>query len=144
MYSREVLGLADAERAVRAMIEEASKEPDRPMSVAVVDAWGNLISFARMDGATLLTAHLAMNKAYTAAIFGRDTSTFNKQLKEFDRDIAWHGDPRYTAIHGGVCVKLGNGIVVGAIGSSGRKEEEDEAVSLAGLKAIEDILPSSQ
>jgi len=140
MYDRKVLGLAEGERAVQAIIEEASKEPSRPMSIAVVDAWGNLISFARMDGANPLTARMAMNKAYTSACFGRDTRVLMGWLEEADKDIAWYDDHRLTAVYGGVCIRLGDGTLVGAIGTSGRKQEEDEALALVGLKAIQDVL----
>ena len=139
MYDRKVLGLAEAEKAVKAMIEEASKE-GRPMSVAVVDAWGDPISFARMDGARPLTARMAMNKAYAAASFGRDTRAVNAWFKEAGKDVAWYDDHRLTVVHGGVCIKLKDGTPIGAIGTSGRHEDEDEALSFVGLKAIEAIL----
>lgn len=142
MYERKVLGLADAEVAIRAMVEEASK--GSPMSMAVVDAWGNLISFARMDGATTLTARMAMNKAYTAASFGIDTRMLNDWFKGAGKDVIWYDDHRLTVVYGGVCIRLGDGTLVGAIGTSGRREDEDEALSFVGLKAIQDILQPSQ
>ena len=138
MYERKVLGFAEAEKAVQAMVEEASK--GRPMSIAVVDPWGNPIHFVRMDGAGPLTARMAMNKAYTAASFGMDTRMFNGWLKEADKDIAWYDDHRLTAVFGGVCIRLTDHTMVGAIGTSGRTQEEDEALALVGLDAIKDLL----
>lgn len=138
MYDRKVLGLADAEVAVRAMVEEASK--GMPMSIAVVDAWGNPISLVRMDGASPLTARMALNKAYTAASFGIDTRMLNDWFKGAGKDIAWYDDHRLTAVYGGVCIRLGDGSLVGAIGTSGRREDEDEALSFVGLKATQDVL----
>ena len=64
MIARNTLGLVEAEKALKAMTEEASKG-GRPVSMAVLDAWGELISFARMDGASPLTARMAMNKAFS-------------------------------------------------------------------------------
>jgi glc operon protein GlcG len=140
MYAIKLLGLAEAERAVKAMIEEASKNKV-PMSVAVVDVCGTLLSAAKMDGAPPLTVQMAINKAYTAATFRNDTRAMKVHCKESGRNItSWYGDLKFTTIHGGVCVKLGDGTVVGAIGASGRSEDEDEALSFVGLKAIQNML----
>ena len=139
MFERKSLGLAEAQQAVQAMLEEASKG-GRPMSVAVVDAWGNPISLARMDGASPLTVRMALNKAYTAASFGGDTRNLNTWFKQAGKDIAWYDDHRLTVVHGGVCVRLKDGTLVGAIGASGRHEDEDEALSLVGKKALEAVL----
>jgi len=135
MIEKKSIGLAEAEKAVRAMIEEAGKDP-RPMSVAVVDAWGALLSFARMDGAGALTARMAQNKAYTSASFGNETRGINTWFKGAGKDVAWYDDHRLTPIHGGVCVRSGK-ILIGAIGTSGRHEDEDEALALVGKAAIE-------
>ena len=91
-----------------------------------------------MDGASALTARMAMNKAYSAASFGRDTRAVNAWFKEAGKDVAWYDDHRLTVVHGGVCISLGDGTLVGAIGASGR--HEDEALSLVGLKAIHNVL----
>lgn len=135
MIERKTLGFTEAEKAVKAMIEEASKG-GRPMSVAVVDAWGDLISFARMDGASPLMSRMAINKAYTAASFGIDTRNVNQWFKGADKDVAWYDDRRLTVVHGGVVVRSGD-MVVGAIGASGRHEDEDEALSIVGKKSLE-------
>ncbi|GAF93594.1 unnamed protein product [marine sediment metagenome] len=137
MIEQQTLGLAEAEKAVTAMTEEASKG-GRPMSMAVVDAWGNLISFARMNGASPLTARMAINKAYTAASFGIDTRNVNQWFKDAGKDVAWYDDHRLTVIHGGVAIRTKEGTLVGAIGTSGRHEDEDEALALVGKKALED------
>ena len=40
-----------------------------PVNVAVADPGGNLVAFARMDGAALLSGSIAQDKAYTVAAF---------------------------------------------------------------------------
>ena len=147
MYQKEVIGLSEARIAVEAALAEASKQPDRPMAVAVVDDRGDLVYFARMDGALPLYVHMAINKAYTAARMSWDTGFFAGLQREFDRELAIWGDSKLTLIKGGQCViKPGKGYiprstttgtVVGGIGASGRTEDEDEMIALAGLKAIE-------
>ena len=138
MYERKILGLAEAEKAIEAMKKEAAT--GRPMSMAVMDPFGNLIAFTRMDGAGPLTARMAMNKAYTSAWFGRDTRAFKDWLNEAGKDIVWYDDHRLTGVHGGVAIRTSDGIPVGAIGTSGRHQDEDEAIALVGLKAIQDLL----
>jgi len=138
MLERKTIGLAEAEKTVKAMVEEAQK--GRPMSIAVVDAWGNLISFTRMDGAGPLTTRMAMNKAYTSACFGMDTRMFFGWLKQADKDIAWYDDHRLTAVFGGVVIRTQDGVPAGAIGTSGRTQDEDEALALVGKKALEGVV----
>ncbi len=139
MYDAKVLGLAEAERAVKAVIEEASKEGG-PISVAVVDAWGTPISVAKMDGSLLLFVRMALNKAYTAATWRADTRTWMERFKESGREVTWFDDHRLTVIPGGVCIRLGDDTIVGGIGVSGRSADEDEALCFVGLKAIENML----
>jgi glc operon protein GlcG len=139
MQERKMIGLGEAEAAVKAMIEEASKG-GRPMAVAVVDTNGDLVSFAKMNGATALNTRMAINKAYTSACFGMDTRMFFSWLKGDDKDISWYDDHRLTAVFGGVVIRTKTGIPVGAVGASGRKQEEDEALTLIGKKAAEALL----
>jgi len=146
MHQREVLGLAEARAAVEAALAEASKEPQRPQVIAVVDDRGDLIYFARMDGALPMFTDMAINKAYTAARMQRDTASFGDWLKEKGRDLAMWTNSRLTTTKGGLSIiKAGEGYlplgtkqgkVLGGIGVSGRSGEEDEQIALAGLKAI--------
>ena len=138
MLERKTIGLAEAEKAVKAMVDEASKG-GRPMSIAVVDAWGTPVSFTRMDGANAVTARMAMNKAYTAAAFGMDTRIYHDWLKSAEKDIAWYDDHRLTPVFGGIVIRGEDGVPVGAIGTSGRVQDEDEALALVGQKALEGI-----
>ena len=53
--------LPGATRALTAALQRAASI-EVPVCVAVVDRGGNLVSFARMDGAPLLSAQLAQDK----------------------------------------------------------------------------------
>ena len=74
MFQKKCLGLAEARAAVEAVLDEASKLPDAPIAVAVVDDYGRLVYFARMDGCPPVVVELAINKAYTAAVALLDTA----------------------------------------------------------------------
>ena len=146
MYKREVLGLEEARAIAEAALAEASKEPNRPMAVAVVDDRGDLIYCAKMDGAAPLYMHMAINKAYTATRMMRDTAAFAELQREFGRELTTWGDSKFTLQRGGQCIiKPGDGYiprgpvqgtVLGGIGASGRSDVEDEQVAIAGLKAL--------
>jgi len=138
MIEGKSLGLEEAQRIVDAMLEYSSEtKPGRPMSHAVVDSAGILIYFARMDGASAITRRMAENKAYTAIMWKRDTREVAELLKDRGRDIVFFGEPdRQAAVPGGVPIKLSDGSMAGAVGSSGRLADEDEEVALVGASTV--------
>jgi glc operon protein GlcG len=140
MYKKEVFGLEEARKAVRACIEKASKDPSRPVSVAVVDEAGNPICFERMDGSGVAngktTSRMAYNKAYTAIMMNRHTRDFNERMKQLNAQLTTWGDPAFTDIPGGLVWKNAEGQVVGAIGVSGLLAHEDEELAYVGLNAV--------
>jgi uncharacterized protein GlcG (DUF336 family) len=98
------------------------------VSVAVVDAGGNLVAFARMDGAEIAGTVLAPDKAYTAVA----NSAATHELAE----AAVPGGPLY-GLHsaaGGRFVIFGGGIplrdeddrIVGGVGVSGAADPADD------------------
>ena len=146
MYEIKVLGLAEAEVAVRAVIEEAKKGGGRPVTVAVADPTGKLISLARMDGASWNSIEKATQKAYTSAVLCRDTKDYlESKLKGGWASLEPVG-PGKTVIPGGLVVtKPGDTvrptISYGAIGVSGEtRPGGDEHLASVGLKAIQDFL----
>jgi len=131
------LGLEEGRSIVEAILEAAqTTKPGRPMSAAVVDNAAVLICFSRMDGASPITARMAVNKAYTAIQWQRDTREVQNMMKE-GRDISWFGDPdRQAPVPGGVLIRLSDGTIAGAVGTSGRTADEDEELALIGAGAV--------
>ena len=137
MYQRESIGLEEARTAIEAMLEEASKEPNRPVAMAVVDSQGQLICFARMDGGLPINQEMAIKKASTAAQIGVDTGVFGQALPAMNMAITDFGCTPLTTVQGGLCArKTDAGTVVGGIGISGRMAQEDEQIARAGLIAL--------
>jgi uncharacterized protein GlcG (DUF336 family) len=126
--------------AATAVIEAAKKKAEAigvPMNVAVVDEGANLVAFVRMDGAWLGSIEIAQNKAYTARAFDMTTKELAK--------ISQPGDPAYgiasstehkIAIFPGGVPLTAEGKVVGAVGVSGGKPDQDHAVAEAGAGAF--------
>ena len=144
MYDKKVLKLAEADVVVRAVVEEATKNPPA-ISVAVVDDSGILLSFAKMERTQVITGIMARRKAYTAAIFKLDTRVIrDKVVREKGYDML-EFDTNLTAIPGGQVITDSNGEVVGAIGISGKPTgEEDETLAIVGLEALERFLNTSK
>lgn len=137
MYDETVLGLAEARKAIQAMLDRAMREPDRPVAMAVVDAHGKLVEFVRMDGCRLLPQQLAYKKAYTSAIMRSDTGAVAERFKSMGRSMSDFGDPNMIALQGGVIIQRpGDNAFLGAIGVSGLSSEEDEAIARMGVQAM--------
>ena len=105
--------------------------------VAVTDPHGELIAFARMDGAPISSIRIAMNKAWTAARERKPTKDIGERARHPEQgfDIAYFGDPRFVGWGGGIPVWR-NGEVVGAIAVSGLPQEEDIALAAFGAELI--------
>ncbi|MFC1914515.1 heme-binding protein [Chloroflexota bacterium] len=144
MREKKTLTLEEARIAGEAVIRECQSIGGNPVAVAVVGEAGDLIYFARMDGVGYHVEQLAINKAYTAAIFGRDTAEVQAHFRERQRQIVAYGNPaRHTDLEGGVVLKMADGIVVGGIGVGGRKKAAvadkgivDPELAKVGAKAL--------
>ncbi len=103
-----------------------------PQDIAVVDASGHLLAFARMDGARTLSIKTSQAKAVTAANFGAPTGNLpaHREMK-----LAMATDGALTNLEGGLPIIL-NGECVGAIGVGSGSPEQDVEVARAGLRAI--------
>jgi glc operon protein GlcG len=128
------LGLEEAQRAIAAVFEQAKKD-GRAAAVAVVDNHGDLIAGARMDGAHARILRHAIRKAYTAAVMGRDTLAFKKDIIDAGRTLSDYGDSSLTTLQGGLVVRSGNQ-VVGAIASGGSPPQRDVELAKIGLEAL--------
>jgi glc operon protein GlcG len=127
---------SEAKRAVD-LIVERTLQTKKAASVAVADAHGELISFARMDGAPVSSIRIAMNKAWTAARERKPTGEIGEKVKhpEKGHDIAYYGDPKYVGWGGGIPVWK-NGEVIGAVAVSGLSSNEDIALATLGAELI--------
>jgi glc operon protein GlcG len=135
MHYRACLSVSDVQRAIAMVLEEASKEPQRPIAVAIVDDRADLLGYARMDNVPAMAARGAQNKAYTSAMMRTDTVKYKEQLKERGSSVADTGDPRITAGQGGLAIVY-QGAVVGGIGVSGHASQRDEELARIGLQAM--------
>ncbi|WP_044560623.1 heme-binding protein [Azospirillum sp. B4] len=130
------LTLSDAKRMLEAG-EAKAASLGIPYNIAVVDAGGALIAFARQDGALEGSIDLAIGKAKTARMFDKTT--------EYLAELAQPGAPLFgiaqsnggqvVIFGGGLPVKIGDQIV-GAVGASAGSVAQDIAVAEAAAAAI--------
>ncbi|NIO40637.1 MAG: heme-binding protein [Burkholderiales bacterium] len=123
------LTLVAANRCLEVAAAKAASEFKRPICIAVCDPYGFLVAFSRMDGAPIRSIAISQQKAHTATRMGMSTDAFLVRLRADNIDIRYFCDPLMTALPGGNLLKDGNGNVIGAIGVSGLKPAEDQAVT---------------
>ena len=136
MRTTPTIDYSDARRAVDLIVEKAS-QMQKAVAVAVADPHGELIAFARMDGAPLPSITIAMNKAFTAARARKPSQEVGEKVRHPEKayDIAYYGDPRFVGWGGGVPVWR-NGEVAGAVAVSGLSAEEDVSLAKMGVDLI--------
>lgn len=126
------------ERA-EAVVAAARAEAERigqPMNIAVVDAGGHLVAFARMDGSIFASIDISQRKAYTSAAMKLPTGAL--------KDATQPGAPLFGLEHssgglvtfaGGIPLPGPDGEPLGAIGVSAGSVEQDQQVAEAGAAA---------
>lgn len=129
--------LAEARMIISAG-ERKADELGVPYNLAVVDAGGNLVSHARMDGAWLGSIDISIHKAWTARAFDMATEELAKMAQSGKQlfGINSTNHEKVVIFAGGIPVKR-NGTVIGAVGASGGTVDQDQRVAEAALKGIE-------
>ena len=124
----------DLAQAILASVRAAADSQGIPAAMAVTDASGNMVAFARMDGAPLGASELAVNKAHTSALWEMRTGEFQRSTQPdgVDWGLNTSAGGRIVVYAGGVPVHVG-GALVGAVGMSGGTGEQDEACVLEAL-----------
>ena len=127
---------AEAQKIVAAIVERAL-QMKKAAVIAVADSYGELIAFARMDGAPVSSVRIAANKAWTAARERKPTKDIGEKARHPEKgfDIAYYGDPRFVGWGGGVPVWR-DGEVVGAVAVSGLSSDEDIELATLGIKLV--------
>jgi uncharacterized protein GlcG (DUF336 family) len=131
------LSLGEAGQVLAAAREHAAAA-GLHVTVAVVDEGGLLQALARMDAAPPLSAQIAEAKAVGAAVWHRDGAS----LAELQRERgAFFGQVdrlvRLPIIPGpGSILIRREGRVLGAVGVSGARPDQDRECAEAGLRAI--------
>jgi len=109
-----------------------AREMNVPECIAIVDAGGQLLAFARMDGAFALSFDTALMKAMTAASYGIPTGDIAAGI---DIKLAIATQGKRINLPGGLPVIV-DGHVIGGIGIGSGTGEQDKDVAKAALAAL--------
>lgn len=133
MQTKSVLTSVDVKKIAAAAEAEALAN-NWAVTIAIVDDGGHLLSLQRMDGVAAISAHIAPAKAKTAAMGRRETKIYE--------DIINNGRTAFVTVpfidgmlEGGVPIVF-DGQVIGAVGVSGVKSEQDAQIAKAGIAAL--------
>ena len=132
MQNKKILGLADAKKIAEAAEAEAIRNKWLVI-IAIVDDGGHLVYLQRLDGAQFGSIDVAIAKAHAAIAFKRPTKAWEELVNQ--------GHVRYLALPGSLPLEGGlplivDGQIVGAIGVSGVKSNEDAQIAKAGVDAL--------
>lgn len=101
-------------------------ERELRLSIAIVDRAGDLLAFARMDGAAIVTIDVATGKARTAAFLRAPSKLFEDMINGGAPLMAT--TPGLLPLQGGMPVVL-DGETIGAVGVSGSSGDNDQAMA---------------
>ncbi|SHL16405.1 Uncharacterized conserved protein GlcG, DUF336 family [Bradyrhizobium lablabi] len=124
----------DRAKQVLAAAEAEAKKRNWKMNIAVVDTNGELVHFARMEGAQIASGPISIGKARTAARFRRESRAFYNAYETGHGYVATL-DPTLVASPGGFPLVEG-GKVIGAVGCSGGTGDQDAAVCKVGADVV--------
>jgi glc operon protein GlcG len=136
MRNPPVLDYSEAKKIIDLITDKAA-QMQKSVVVAVADPHGELIAFARMDGAPISSIRIAANKAWTAARERKPTKEIGEKVRhpEKGHDIAYYGDPRFVGWGGGVPIWK-DGSVAGAVAVSGLSSSEDIELATLALELV--------
>lgn len=130
--------LEQAQTIVAAALKEGRTLGLKPISVAVLDAGGHLIAFAREDNSSNLRPQIAMAKASGALALGVSSRVIGDMAIErptFINAAAGLNPAGIVPAAGGILVRGSDGAVIGAVGVTGDTSDNDEKCALAGVAA---------
>ena len=133
------LPLADASAIVDAALRLGREHGLLPLTVAVLDVGGNLLSFKRDDGCGILRGDIAIGKAWGALGMGISSRTIRDRLSDrpaFQGSLAAASQGRFVPVPGGVLICAADDTVVGAVGISGDVSDKDEFCAITAINEV--------
>lgn len=124
--AKPALSFATAQKILQGCLAYADSAKLK-LTIVLYNADAQMVSFARMDGASLGSSKIAQWKGISAATYGASTAETGSWNVSNAPDIA--------TIPGGLPIKLQDGKLIGGLGVSGAAASVDVLCAEAGLKA---------
>lgn len=132
-----ILNLRKASRIVDEALKKGRELNLAPLTVAVLDAGGHLISFKREDKSGILRPDIAIGKAWGALGMGfgtREIAERAKTMPFFVAALTPLSQGRLLPVPGGVIIRNQRDDVLGAVGITGDTSDNDEKCAIAGIE----------
>ncbi len=110
-----------------------------PLTVAVLDAGGHVVSLQREDGASLLRPQIAIGKAWGALALGKGSrliASDAQQRPAFIGAVNTLAQGSLVPAPGGVLIRGEQGEVIGAVGITGDTSDIDELCAVSALESL--------
>ena len=132
MKSKAVLTQTEVSQILAAARTEAQNN-QWAVTIAIVDDGGHPLALERLDGCAPIGAYIATEKARTSALGRRESKGYEEMVNGGRH--AFLSAPLLTSLEGGVPIIV-DGQVIGAVGVSGVKAEQDAQVAKAGAQCL--------
>jgi glc operon protein GlcG len=132
MKSKAVLSQTEVSQILAAARTEAQNN-QWAVTIVIVDDGGHPLALERLDGCAPIGAYIATEKARTSALGRRESKGYEEMVNGGRH--AFLSAPLLTSLEGGVPIIV-YGQVIGAVGVSGVKAEQDAQVAKAGAQCL--------
>lgn len=132
MNSKAVLSQTEVSQILAAARTEAQNN-QWAVTIVIVDDGGHPLALERLDGCAPIGAYIATEKARTSALGRRESKGYEEMVNGGRH--AFLSAPLLTSLEGGVPIIV-DGQVIGAVGVSGVKAEQDAQVAKAGAQCL--------
>lgn len=132
------LSLDAASQIVDEALRQGRSRNFQPLTVVVLDAAGVVKALKRDDGASLMRPEICIGKAWGALALGfggRELARRAEKMPGFMNAASDLAGGRMVPVAGGVLVKDGTGVIVGAVGITGDTSDNDELCAVEAIKA---------
>ena len=132
MHSKAVLSQTEVSKILAAARTEAQNN-QWAVTIVIVDDGGHPLALERLDGCAPSSAYIATEKARTSALGRRESKGYEEMVN--GGRYAFLSAPLLTSLEGGVPIIV-DGQVIGAVGVSGVKSDQDAQVAKAGAQCL--------
>jgi uncharacterized protein GlcG (DUF336 family) len=132
-----MLSLHQASEIVDAALTRARELDLRPLTITVLDPGGHPVVTKREDGCGILRPQIAHAKAWGCLGTGQGGAVGARHATRdpaFFTALAAISAGRIASSRGGALIRDEKGALLGAIGVSGDRPEDDETVAIAGVE----------
>jgi uncharacterized protein GlcG (DUF336 family) len=133
------VSLNQASEIVDAALRKARELELRPLVVTVLDPGGHPVVVKREDGAGILRPQISHAKAWGCLGTGSGGAAGARHATRdpaFFAALAAISEGRIASSRGGALIRDAAGNLLGSIGVSGDRPDEDEAVAVAGVESV--------